>query len=279
MLDLHRPTYNGSCTVAAGVFCQPLSGAVVFTTLFTQYTDATGPKHTDPFAYIEPWYRSMHRTNMNGVVLYDKLSDQFISSHSSHNVIFRRSLNYIKRSPNDRRFYVYRDILQLETALTVCVFSDGRDVTFQKDVAGYIASETLLDTTRAAVFVGLDVKTIAAHNWLKRCDNGTFAQSQHGNSTLLNAGFLGCTRLVCLLFLRRVIEHLDRFQNKSNCNMLAFNMAVYELVAEGTVRMVTGPPLINRLWNRQRDDQVYVMHKGYIPATTRILHHSPVVPP
>lgn len=256
---------NGTCYAGPTTRCQPLSGSVVFTTLFTKYSDATGPRKMDPYHYIEPWYKSIHAVGMHGIVLYDVLSQDFISSHSTHAIIFRKTEEYISRTPNDRRFYIYRDILRAEHQLSVCVFSDGRDVRFQRNVFDYIVSETLRDTTKSALFVGLDVRTVGKHNWLRQCDKGEFSNGTHATSNLLNAGFLGCTRIACLAFLDVLTAYLDRFKVNGNCNMLSFNRAAYDLVDSGRVRIVTNKPLINRLFDNHKDDEIYVMHKGYVP--------------
>lgn len=223
----------------------------------------------DPYRYIEKWFNSLHAVGMRGLVVYDDLTNDFIASHSTHSVIFRKTASYLHRSPNDRRFYIYRDILRAEEHLSVCVFTDVRDVRFQHNVLQFITDETLRDTTRSALFVGLDVKRVGQHSWLRKCDNGTFTASPHGNSSLLNAGFLGCTRLVCLVFLDRIIHYLDAFVSRGNCNMLSFNRAAYDLVDNGSVRIVTGKPLVNRLFDNRRDDSMYVMHKGYEPLKNK----------
>ena len=265
-LAIHAPrVQNGTCYAGPTTHCQPLTGSMVFTTLFTKYSDATGPMRMDPYYYIEPWYKSVHAVGMHGIVLYDVLSQEFISSHSTHAIIFRKVEEYMKRTPNDRRFYIYRDILRAERQLSVCVFSDGRDVRFQRNVFDYIVTETLRDTTKSALFVGLDVRTVGKHNWLRQCDKGEFVNGTHASSNLLNAGFLGCTRIACLAFLDVLTAYLDRFKTNGNCNMLSFNRAAYDLVDSGRVRIVTNKPLINRLFDSHRDDEIYVMHKGYVP--------------
>jgi hypothetical protein len=57
----------------------------------------------DNYDYIKPWYETMIKQDMHGIIFYDKLSDEFITEHQTHKIIFKKC-TIGKYSINDERF-------------------------------------------------------------------------------------------------------------------------------------------------------------------------------
>ena len=264
------PEYDrfGKCMIGGKRPCHRLSGPLAFTTLFTKHTDATGPSSLkiEAYNYISQWSESLQDKGMHGVVLYDDLPHEFISRYSSHSIVFRKNVHYSHRTPNDRRFFMFRDILRSEHHIETCCFSDGRDVKFQHNVLDYMLEQTLKNASSQHIFVGLDHSLIRNHPWFvgnqKGCDGGMWVYGKHRNSRLLNAGFVGGARASSLQFMELITAELDTYSH-IDCNMLAFNKVAYDIKDIHMMSVHTGWPLINQLFNQTRDDAVMVMHKGF----------------
>ena len=86
---------------------------IIFTTYFSGLRDDHRRKvvPSDKRRFIEPWWRSLQRLPLLGVVFHNNLSEAFVRNHSTPRIRFERvdaAAHYARGlSLNDLRFFVY----------------------------------------------------------------------------------------------------------------------------------------------------------------------------
>jgi len=85
----------------------------------------------DDFSYIEKWYDSIHKNNLNAVLFHDNLSEDKVEKYQTDKIKFiRTEVNH--HNNQDYRFFCFRDFL--EKNHFDCVFhTDVSDVVVVKD--------------------------------------------------------------------------------------------------------------------------------------------------
>lgn len=76
--------------------------------------------------YIAPWYNSIKNLDLNGIIFYDNLTDEFIEKYETSKIHFVQ-VNTSDYSNNDWRFFVYRDYFSKHKYDSVFL-TDGSDV-------------------------------------------------------------------------------------------------------------------------------------------------------
>eukprot|EP00009_Paramoeba_aestuarina_P000089 CAMPEP_0201508966 /NCGR_PEP_ID=MMETSP0161_2-20130828/2150_1 /ASSEMBLY_ACC=CAM_ASM_000251 /TAXON_ID=180227 /ORGANISM="Neoparamoeba aestuarina, Strain SoJaBio B1-5/56/2" /LENGTH=259 /DNA_ID=CAMNT_0047903773 /DNA_START=330 /DNA_END=1109 /DNA_ORIENTATION=+ len=74
------------------------------------------------------WARSIAKLGLVGCILHDYLDPDFVKNYTSPNLLFRTVTGHPTYSPNDRRFFLLRDILRKEHHLNWVMLTDLRDV-------------------------------------------------------------------------------------------------------------------------------------------------------
>lgn len=88
---------------------------------------ADGKVANNDFSYIEPWYNSVLKLDIEGRIFYDNLSEDFIKEYSTEKIQFIK-VETSEYSNNDWRFFCYRNYLESNKFDSVFL-SDGSDVT------------------------------------------------------------------------------------------------------------------------------------------------------
>eukprot|EP00124_Ichthyophonus_hoferi_P001100 Ihof_evm1s51 gene=Ihof_evmTU1s51 len=106
--------------------------SVVFACYFSRKKDPQRGSMlgSDNFDYIEKWYESVKKLELEAVIFHDGLSPDFIASYSTSTITFMR-VNLGERSTNDERFFFYRDYLADHLEITAVVMTDISDVVFR----------------------------------------------------------------------------------------------------------------------------------------------------
>ena len=121
-----------------------MSKSVIFTTYFSQKKHPNDPNDRavigrgddgrvlqNSIKYIEPWYNSVDKLKINGVVFYDNLDKDFIKKHETDLIKFVK-VDTSEYSNNDWRFFCYRKYLE-ENPVDSVFLSDGSDVSVVQD--------------------------------------------------------------------------------------------------------------------------------------------------
>lgn len=89
----------------------------------------------DFFPYIQKWYESIIKNDLNAVLFHDDLSDDFVSKHETDKIKFFKVGDFIY-SNNDYRFFCFRDYLEENKFICEHDFvfhTDASDVVVIKD--------------------------------------------------------------------------------------------------------------------------------------------------
>ena len=225
----------------------------------------------DCYTYIRPWYESVMKMNLKGVIFYDNLSESFLKDYGNDNIEFipfdpagySSRFKYSLLGFNDGRFPLYYDYL-LKTPLDNVVFTDCYDAWLNMDIFAQ------MEKTGANLFCGSERTNFIGNKWLKKkfdvfaCSNCNAVYRWYianQKQTSLNAGILGGTRDNVLKFLHDATElhtelELDR-KEKYNLNMAVFNYVFYNL----NLPFTTGYPVHNLYKQRDKRTDVWITHK------------------
>ncbi|KYG77040.1 hypothetical protein EV198_1301 [Roseivirga ehrenbergii] len=203
--------------------------SLIFTTYFSSKEDPQrgGRVAKEAIDYIAPWYNSIVRLKLLGVVLHDGLSEEFINRYSNSYISFVEcSLG--EMSLNDERFVLYTMVLRQLPRLEYVLFTDGNDVIFQHDPFSF-----MIDNSKYELFVGRNQGARIRHSkvMMRNVKNffsllGIPYDKGYIHSPSYNAGILGGRLTNVMPFLERLNSFLLRC-SKGNNNMHCFNYCLY----------------------------------------------------
>ena len=221
----------------------------------------------DSFAYMRPWYRSMTRLGLTGLVVHDGLSPAFVERYTTSRIGFVRT----RPGPwttNDARFFAYQRLLARVRAARVFL-TDISDVTIVQDpFAG-------LERLDADLVAGNEIypregDQIARHPWLMQRIRETrssgsrevfeFFRARRFAGATVNAGVIGgevrAVRRLLREFVRvrTAVGHSER-----NLNMAIVNYVVHR-VFEGRAHLGAPVTSVFKGYERRRRD-VWFIHK------------------
>lgn len=202
---------------------------IICTTYFTSKQDPQRKIQVDEndIKYIEPWYYSMIKNNLAGIVFYDNLSLNFINKYQTEKIKFVKCTlgNY---SLNDERFIIYYMFFLRHKTKNI-LLTDGSDVTINKDPFSFI--ETKSKTT---LFVGRDRCNKIYHskwdvNGAERLSNAIQQKlpNNYYNMAAYNAGIIGGNYFTTMYFLRQITKYFLKANNNLNNNMAAMHFVIY----------------------------------------------------
>ena len=251
--------------------CTPASCAVA-----TFYFSAVADDHrgkvvaSDKFSFIEPWWSSMRRQRLRGLVFHNALSAAFISNYTTAQVEFVRVdlSHYPRQSLNDARFAVMLAHLRANPRLQRVWMTDARDV--------WVMADPLAPLVDGRIYAGHNLEPIltpgtpAVRN-ARMKDAPEWCRPllrRNRDAPYLNAGLLGGQRTPFLRFLERVVDTLAEQPPHSNRNMLVVNCV---LLADWQGRFATSPAApvhreCGQLANAsERARPVWFVHKCLLP--------------
>ena len=152
---------------------------------------ADGTVTSNEISYIEPWYNSIKKLKLKGVVFHDALSDEFVNEYSTDLISFRKVGNF-EYSNNDFRFFCFRDFVN-ENPSDVVFHADASDVTLTKDPAQLIEDypETDYFTCKDSIKLN-QFNYMWAHEKYNFDDRVLFLLN-HNEWDLINMGVIGGT--------------------------------------------------------------------------------------
>jgi hypothetical protein len=233
---------------------------VIMTTYFCNKKDPQRPQKApcNDLLYIKPWYYSVKRLGLNGVVFHDGMSDNFIKKYETDKIkfVYVDSNSYVY-SLNDLRYFVYYDYILKNKNIKNVFMTDGNDVSIVKSPFNKFNK----------LCVGNEPMKISKSNWMrkkiKRFNHNNSKQFTYNNSSqIYNAGILGGKRDEILKFLNNMIdvfENFDEAQKHENLNMIVFNYVVYNVFNQN---VISGFPLnsdYKKYQNKRKD--ICFIHK------------------
>lgn len=152
--------------------------------------------------YIEPWYNSVNKLGLNGIVFYDNLTEEFVQKYQTDKI------NFIKVNPsiysnNDWRFFVYRDYFETHEYDSVFL-TDGSDVTVVNDPSLIIKEFDNINIFVCKDSIKLkDFPYLSLHNQVG-WDGRIYFTRNNNHFDLINMGVIGGSY-------KNIIDFLDKF--------------------------------------------------------------------
>ncbi|MDG4714323.1 hypothetical protein [Winogradskyella marincola] len=203
--------------------------SVVCTTYFSSKKDPQRKLKidSDDISYIAPWYNSMVKLKLEGIVFYDHLSNDFIQKYKTDHISFVKCQlgNY---SLNDERFIIYY-MFFLKHKADQILLTDGNDVVINKS-----PFECIDNKKKSTIFVGRGSENKLIHsNWnldsINRLKEGLNEELPNNfyDTAIYNAGIIGGHYTTLLYFLRQMCFVFFRVNNDENNNMAAMHYVLY----------------------------------------------------
>lgn len=250
---------------------------VVLTCYFNQKMDPQWnvQRQTDDYQYIKPWYDSMKKTNMHGIIFYDNLSENFIKKYETDKIFFKKC-KYGKFSLNDERFILYFLYLKQNPYKQVFM-TDVSDVTINKN-------PFLLISNPEKLYVGSDEpKLLKDSTWCQNKANTLFTAiskkykgidamfSKFIKMPCYNAGVIGGYHNMVLFLLESMTHIFYMINNDNNNNMMVLNFVIYMRmlydykfdiqINRSTTHIMCGYPLTSEFKKYQTNSRAYILHK------------------
>jgi hypothetical protein len=238
---------------------------VIFTSYFTSKENpqktATGqtlhaPKNNINFIY--PWYATICHLGLNGVVIHDGLSVEFIKEYSNPNVQFYE-YHPNRYSLNDERYFALREILKQQRFGRV-MMTDGSDLMFKKNPFDFITQDILYFGTDEPSF-----KKIRDNKW---CLQKMIQLHEAGAGSVkiddrfldfeyINAGVMAGSYSNMNNFLESLTLLFEILNSDKNNNMLAINYLLWKF----SINHFKGTPFTSPFKKHELHGDYYIVHK------------------
>ena len=239
---------------------------VIMTTYFCKKKDPQRKKFApcNDFKYIKPWYNSINKLGLNGIIFHDGLSSNFINKYQTDKIKFEyvNSQNF-KYSMNDQRYFIYLDYIKKNSEIQNVFMTDGNDVTvvnspfnkFKKICVGQDADDKGEQIYTNNDYIKRQLEIFNNHEWAYSIDDSE-------NKKFYSAGILGGNRQQMLYFLNKMIvifNKMNEEQKKKNLNMVVFNYVIHYYLNEN---VESDSPLCSRFkkYENHRKDVCFI-HK------------------
>jgi len=179
------------------------------------------------FEFIQPWYDSMVRVGLPGIILHDGLTSEFIEKYETDNIQFRYCTlgNY---SIFEERWLLYHLILLELPRLERVFFTDSNDVFVTRNPFAHVEDKLTL-------FVGRDqANRIKDSGWLKEeCDKFTAETGYKIPKTYpyqwaYNAGVCGGSVEVMRFFTSEMAKLILLSKSNFHKDMTLLNLVIHQ---------------------------------------------------
>jgi len=174
--------------------------------------------------YIKPWYNSMIKLNLSGIILHDGIDEDFIKLYETEKIKFRY-FQYGNYSIFEERWFAYYFLLS-NLNLKKVFFTDVNDVFITKDPFKTHSNNELL-------YVGRDQVNKTRHsNWLEielnnfKIDANFKVPFYYKYQSVYNAGVVGGNVDVIKALAAEMINLTLNTQTDSHKDMSLLNLAI-----------------------------------------------------
>lgn len=201
---------------------------VVFTCYFTKRVDPqSGILRSEPdYKYIKPWYESMVKLDIHGIIIHDGIDREFIEKYETEKIQFREYTagNY---AIFDERWLFYYLFIQ-NTNIKHAFCTDLSDVFItHSPFERHMEKEVL--------YMGRDnANKIRQSQWILDeiniylNDSGISLPDSFYYQPLFNVGIFGGDRALLLFFLSKVIEYTQYTETERFKEMTVFNIIIHK---------------------------------------------------
>ncbi len=228
----------------------------VLAVLITSRPDPQRPSRViDDYArYMRPWWNSVNRIGLRGVVLHDGLPERFLEKAATPHVRFVR----MDLGPWPillERYRMVRDYLR--TIDDELVFStDICDVAFRRDPFDLVRA----DPGRHRLFIGSQPQTIGQSRFMRDEMISLYGGVPYTERRIVNTGILGSLREEVLEFLDRLLSHISEIKPRfPRTEMGIVNKVVYDHYRPE--ELMTGFPLHSEFGAWELNTSAAIIHK------------------
>jgi hypothetical protein len=181
----------------------------------------------DNIKYIEPWYYSMKRENLFGIVFHDGLSSEFIQQYETEKIKFVKC-QLGSYSLNDERFILYYMFFWKHKVRSI-LFTDGNDVIVNQPPFDLIDNKN-----QFTIFVGRGrVNKLFQSEWnldsIERFSKNIKESlpNRFYEMSIYNAGIIGGNYDTVMFFLRQMSILFININKSDNNNMAAMHYVLF----------------------------------------------------
>lgn len=241
---------------------------VIMTTYFCKKKDPQRNTYApcNDIKYIKPWYYSIKKLGLNGIIFHDGMSKEFINKYQTDKIKFVYvNSNKYDYSLNDLRFFVYYDYILNNNNIENVFMTDGNDVTVVQNP--FKDCNTIMvghDANGNGTQTYLNFKNNTIKKWLNHFNNNNWKYKIDyiKNKKCYNAGILGGNRQDIIKFLKNMViifKQMNSSQKTKDLNIIVFNYVIYTIFNNN---VKSGSPICSRFkkYENNRKD-VYFIHK------------------
>jgi hypothetical protein len=254
---------------------------VIITCYFTKKADPQSNivRAVADIKYIEPWYYSILKLKIKGIIIHDGLEDSFIQQYQNEYVQFRE-FKAGKYSIFEERWMAYYLFIS-ETNLKNVFITDASDVIITKAPFNVI-------TNPLTLYIGRDgANKIGLSSWMTEeldnyiTDSKCKIRRTYYYQQVYNAGVVGGSRKLLLFFIGRVIRKTLLTKTSCHKDMNLLNLVIHEnffpklrimpyekiaTIVENDNHithkyLISGYPLNSEFNKYQNDSDAYFIHK------------------
>ena len=254
---------------------------VIFTCYFVTMKDPHSKiiRRNADINYIAPWYNSISKLNVTGIIIHDGLDQSFIDQYQTNRILFRKYTpgNYSIFEERWMAYYLFLSQSKIQRAF----LSDINDV--------YITGNPFTRFNQnLTLYVGRDIANkIKDSGWMLTELSNFEKEAQFRAPQLFqhqyvyNAGVIGGSRSILLFLISRVIDYVLRGHTSDHKDMTILNLCIYDhffpLISSDLsgpklntddedkkashAHLVTGYPLNSRFSRQELTSDAYFIHK------------------
>jgi hypothetical protein len=229
ILNLDVFTHNSPVprTVEIDPYDKELKNVIV-TCYFTGKPDPqSGLLRNDAdFKYIQPWYESLEKLGIDGIILHDGLSDSFIQKYQTNKIQFRfcEMGNY---SIFEERWFLYHILISKLEKLEMVFLTDSNDV--------YINSNPFTQfNNNRKLYVGRDnANRIKDSGWLLDELNDYINESRlkvpksYFFQSAYNAGVVGGSKDTMFFLTSKMVDLIMNSNSNKHKDMSILNLSIH----------------------------------------------------
>lgn len=252
------------------MFFKEKTNNVIFTAYFTTIYDKNREFNTpkDDYNYMYPLYSSCKKLNLQLIIFYDDLSDDFVNKYTCDKIIFKKvdMKRWEDYEPHDIRIMVLEEYLR-KNEFGYIFLTDIRDVYVNKDP--FIIYRNNDNKNKLCLQQDVD-ETIGENIWANiifcRIHNvdkiGKTILSKYVDKRLMNCGIIGGSYVMFYVFIERMafkISELNKKNLKGIKDMMVVNYVYYKFYDESNT--ITGSDLHSPFHQNIISDKYYFSHK------------------
>jgi hypothetical protein len=221
--------------------------------------DSDGRVLQNNISYIKPWYDSIDKLDLNGIVFYDNLDTEFVNKYQTHRIKFIK-VNPSYYSNNDWRFFIYRDYFH-DNKYDSVFLTDGSDVSVVKNPHEVVDRYNYIDFFVCKDSILLNqFPYIQIHNQAKWENLHWFIKNQQ-HLPLINMGVIGGKYSNIQAFLIAFCETRIKLGNPDFNSDMWIGQYVFRYILSHK-NLLIGEPFtsIFKQYENERKD-VYFIHK------------------